>query len=255
MSNTWPQQGLATPNGRRFAVVRRGRVVMSVVALCIFVCCDFQHSCEAICLAGDTAYPIRKAVFESIYQKHLWGVNAQGVGHSGPGSTMASTKIYRVFLQDFLADHDIRSVIDAGCGDWEFSQAIDWSGIDYFGCDIVEPIISENKKRYGAQNIHFFTCDIVTTELPTADLLIVKDVLQHLSYRDINQFLKQLPKYKHVLIINDVDPASLSVVNRDIKAGEHRPLDLTRPPFSMPMSKLLAFKCGIETKLVLHQAR
>ena len=35
--------------------------------------------------------------------------------------------------QQFLKDNAIRSVVDAGCGDWEFSQAIDWTGIDYKG--------------------------------------------------------------------------------------------------------------------------
>jgi len=45
-------------------------------------------------------------------------------------------------LQQFLKDNKIRSVVDAGCGDWGLSQALDWGGIDYKGYDIVEAVIA-----------------------------------------------------------------------------------------------------------------
>jgi SAM-dependent methyltransferase len=203
----------------------------------------------------SNSYQGRKEVFENVYRNKEWGVNSSEVGHSGIGSTMENTKIYRFFLQDFLAAKKIHSVVDAGCGDWEFSKSIDWSGINYSGYDIVESLIAENKKRYGASNIHFFACDIVNTQLPPADLLIVKDVLQHLPNKDILGFLKQLPKYKHVLITNGVDTRSLSAKNEpDIAAGgRYRPLDLTLPPFSLPMVKILAWANGGDAKLVLYQ--
>src|SRR5689334_20558292 len=76
-------------------------------------------------------------VFTGIYGRGTWGTNDAGVGTSGAGSTLQATAVYRAFLQQFLKDHAIRSVVDAGCGDWEFSQAIDWTGIDYRGFDIV----------------------------------------------------------------------------------------------------------------------
>lgn len=204
----------------------------------------------AVALSGTA-----ENVFDRIYRDRIWGTNERGVGRSGFGSTLEFTKFYRVFLQDFLAAHDIRTVVDAGCGDWEFSREIDWSGIDYLGCDIVESVIAENTRRHGAPNIHFVACDITATDLPRADLLIVKDVLQHLSNQDIERFLEQLEKYEHVLIINDVDPDTFSASNQDIRTGEYRPLDLTRPPFDLPMTKLFAWHHGGYTKLVLHRQR
>jgi SAM-dependent methyltransferase len=205
--------------------------------------------------ADQAASNTRGQVFDDIYRNRVWGTDARGAGTSGFGSTMAFTTVYRAFLQDFLAKNRIRSVVDAGCGDWQFSRSIDWTGIDYAGCDIVESVVREDQERYGAANVRFFRCDMVTTDLPAADLLIVKDVLQHLSFRDIQQFLKQLPKYKHVLIINDVDPVSFTTVNRDVETGGYRPLDMTHPPFDMQMNKLLAWHVGGYTKLVLHRAQ
>ena len=197
----------------------------------------------------------RRNEFEQIYAKGTWASDIQGKGTSGGGSTLDATKVYRVFLQDFLAKQRIRSVVDAGCGDWEFSQAIDWTGIDYLGLDIVPSVIAENRRRFGAGKVRFAVADIVRDELPPADLLVVKDVLQHLSNADIARFLAQLPRYRHVLLVNDVLPDSLSAEPADIPTGRYRRLDPTRPPFSLPGVKVLVWRYGGATKLVVYLKR
>ena len=211
-----------------------------------------------LCLIGfastglaDTAKPPpTKQVFEEIYRSAKWGTNAKGDGNSGTGSTAHATLLYRTFLQQFLKDNEIRSVVDAGCGDWEFSSLLDWTGIDYRGYDIVDSVVAANTKKYGKPKIRFFAANIVETELPAADLLISKHVLQHLSNRDVSKFLAQLPKYKHVLLINGVDRMTMSAANADIVAGEYRELDVTRPPFNVAGVKVLSYWDGIH----MHQA-
>ena len=194
----------------------------------------------------------RSHAFEVIYAQKGWGVDEQGRASSGAGSTMEFTRLYRVFLQDFLAAHGIRSVVDAGCGDWQFSRAIDWKGIDYLGVDIVPSLIDENRRTYAAPGVRFAVADIVRDELPPADLLIVKDVLQHLPDADITRFLARLARYRHVLIVNGVDPRTLSAEPRDVPAGGYRPLDITQPPHSVPGIKLLAWRHGTHAELVVH---
>lgn len=206
-------------------------------------------------LPAATEDDARRRAFELAYAERQWGRDRHGKGTSGAGSTLDATRQYRVFLQDFLAAHDIRSVVDAGCGDWEFSRAIDWKGVDYLGVDIVPSVVKSNQQRYAAQNIRFTVGDIVRDPLPPADLLLVKDVLQHLSHADIRSFLAQLPRYKHVLIVNDVDPVSLTAEEQDIPAGRYRPIDLTRPPHSLRATKVLVWRHGSSTKLVLHVRR
>jgi SAM-dependent methyltransferase len=200
---------------------------------------------------GSSADPTETA-FETVYHDSRWGQNVEGVGHSGTGSTMAATLLYRTFLQQFLADNHIHSVVDAGCGDWEFSQAIDWTGIDYQGFDIVGELVDADTKRFGKPNIQFIHANIVDTDLPPADLLIAKHVLQHLPTADIQKFLTQLPKYKHVLFTDGVDPTYLSALNTDIQPGSYRVLDLMRPPFNLTGVKVLTYWDGKDMHQVEH---
>ena len=84
-------------------------------------------------------------------------------------------------------------------------------------------------------------------DLPKADLLISKDVLQHLRNGDIVELSKQFPKYKHCLITNDVDPSSNTSSNMDIAhIGEYRTLDLTHYPFNMAGTHIFNYKSPYE---------
>lgn len=197
----------------------------------------------------------RAEAFERVYEAGLWGTNEAGVANSGTGSTVALTVVYRAYLQDFLKQHDIHSVVDAGCGDWEFSRVMDWSGIDYKGYDLVPSIVEEDRKRYGAPDRQFFVADVVEADLPPADLLICKHVLQHLPNRDVSRFLKQLPKYKHALFVDGIDGETLTAPNVDISPGQYRPIDLTRPPFGLHAQKELLYFDGLDTHEVLHFER
>lgn len=74
-----------------------------------------------------------KEAFTKIYDTGAWGRNSAGEGFSGSGSLLEQTVGYRQFLQKFLSDHNITSVVDIGCGDWTFSHAIDWTNVNYLG--------------------------------------------------------------------------------------------------------------------------
>jgi SAM-dependent methyltransferase len=195
-------------------------------------------------------------VFTSIYDDKTWGANGEGRGTSGTGSTLQATVVYRAYLQQFMKDNGIKSVVDAGCGDWEFSSAIDWTGIDYRGFDIVQSVVARNVERYGKRtNIKFSVGNIITDDLPPADLLVSKDVLQHLTNKDIVAFLaKQLPKYKHILLTNGVDARTLSGANGDIAIGDYRPIDLTKPPYNLSGLKVLTYWDGQHMHQVVHAA-
>jgi hypothetical protein len=120
---------------------------------------------------AEAREPTAQEVFTDIYRHAIWGRNDQGAGNSGPGSTLQSALIYRTFLQKFLKDYDIRSVVDAGCGDWEFSQALDWNGIDYKGSVTRGQVRDrQNKRRFRGGEHPVFA--VVELNLPPADLLI-----------------------------------------------------------------------------------
>lgn len=172
--------------------------------------------------------------FNTVYQRADWGKNKQGQGHSGAGSTAEVTQRYREFLEQFIKKHKIRSVVDAGCGDWEFSKLVDWQGVDYLGIDISDRVVNRLIRLHQKENIRFRAGD-VTEKLPSADLLIIKDVLQHLPNLWIQRFIKnnlQKGRYRYAIITNDRAPKKHKN-NKDIYVGSYREMDLSLPPFSL----------------------
>jgi SAM-dependent methyltransferase len=242
------------PHDRKRSLLELGGVALLLIALTVLVYRDYERE-AALEAAPRIESEARRKAFEAAYGDRRWATDSQGKGTSGEGSTLEATKPYRAFLQDFLVTHGIRSVVDAGCGDWEFSQAMDWTGIDYLGLDIVPAVIAANRARFGKPGIRFAVADIVRDPLPAADLLIVKDVLQHLPDSSVDRVLAQLPRYRHVLIVNDVELDTLTAKTRDAEIAAYRPLDVTRPPYSVPGAKVLAWRHGHTAKLVVHVQR
>lgn len=172
--------------------------------------------------------------FEEIYLKNKW------VYGSGEGSLPEHTRGYVKVLQKFLRQRCITTVVDVGCGDWQFSRLIDWSAVSYDGFDVVSSVIAENQKRFSSDRVKFHLYSGNPTELPTADLLIAKDVLQHLSHRGVKAFFPELKRYKYAIITNCVNPCG-PTANADIEDGDFRYLDLRLPPFSIEADELFSF--------------
>lgn len=173
--------------------------------------------------------PLTKT-FNRIYSEGVWGRGVGGKGTSGSGSTLEITREYRAYLEDFIRKHRVRSIVDAGCGDWSFSSAIDWGGASYLGVDIASDVIEANRSKHQKRGVTFQVGDI-TAELPPADLLISKDVLQHLPDALVHKFITnnlKKGKYKWVLLTND-----RGIGNTDIVPGGYRAIDLSAPPFEV----------------------
>ena len=189
-------------------------------------------------------------VFDRIYENAVWGVDSTGKGHSGMGSTLAVTAKYRQFLEKLIRDENITSIVDAGCGDWQFSSHIDWGGAKYLGIDASTAVIKRVHNLYASPNVSFQRGD-VTEPLPEADLLIIKDVLQHLPNRSIEKFIRsnlQPSRYRLAVITND--RFEDRKYNRDILLGEFRPLDLSREPFDLNITEEFRLFDDLPEKIV-----
>ena len=181
--------------------------------------------------------------FNRIYAEGTWGRDLAGKGTSGTGSTLEITREYRAYLEDFIKTHHIKSVVDAGCGDWTFSSAIDWHGASYLGVDIASDVIATVRAKHEKATIKFQVGDI-TDDLPAADLLISKDVLQHLSNELVHNFIEnnlRKRKYKWVILTND-----RGNTNSDVESGGYRAIDLAAPPFDVKGLVDLPIKFGNE---------
>jgi 2-polyprenyl-3-methyl-5-hydroxy-6-metoxy-1,4-benzoquinol methylase len=169
-------------------------------------------------------------VFTGIYERGVWG------GGSGAGSNIERTAMYAGLVQYLVTSPAIRTVVDLGCGDWRFSRHLDLSQVDYTGIDVVASVITENQARYARPGIRFQEADVASFALPDCDLVLCKDVLQHLGNVNVMRVLSQRPRAKCWLITNDFHP-----VNEECENGDTRPLDPTAPPFSFPARPVLAF--------------
>lgn len=168
-------------------------------------------------------------------------------------SLLENASPYIDFLQDFMKENNIRSVVEVGCGDWKVSRYITWGDIQYHGYDVVKGVINQNRKKYGSPFIQFSYADAISTELPEADLMICKDVLQHFPNEDVKSFLGQTSKFKHCLIINDTSYAKNEEnENKQISKGGYRPLDLSRQPFKVKGMKIFTYSSGDTTKQVFY---
>ena len=183
---------------------------------------------------GQPALEDLSRQFSKVYDQGVWGPG------SGVGSLPQHTVEYRDFLKQFIQENGIKSVVDLGCGDWQFSRHIDWSGITYTGVDIVASLIEKNQREFGRDgNITFHKFESLD-KLPSADLLICKDVLQHLSNNMVKAYLAEFKqKYKFSLVTNDDEPVDLQ--NIDIAAGGWRTLRLDLEPFCEPGEIVLSW--------------
>jgi len=169
-----------------------------------------------------------KNIFTEIYNNNSWKCDES---KSGPGSKLSTNKKLLFLLQNFVKENNIKRIIDCGCGDFNWMKTFNFDLIDsYVGIDIVEPLISENIKKYQTDKIKFECKSIVDDLLPDSDLIICKDVLFHLSFDDALSSLSNFNKTKcnYLLSTNFTN-----FKNRDIKSGDWRPINLMSKPFNV----------------------
>jgi len=164
---------------------------------------------------------------------------------------------YRAFLERFLHLNNIGSIVDIGCGDWQFLRFVNLAGVRYHGFDVVESVIERNRRLYAAENISFDMIPDDFDDVPLADLLIMKDVLQHLSNEEIlrhrDGLFSRFPKclltnsYRK-LRLHNYDMASNDYTtghNYQIASGDFRCLDLNADPFNFGGAYVLEFSSPI----------
>jgi hypothetical protein len=113
-------------------------------------------------------------------------------GPSGPGSSLRSTASLRKMLSEFLYSHNIKTFLDAPCGDWLWMQTINLTGLQYFGGDITNVTVQVNQRCFGSDNIHFHWFDLTCMIPPAVDLILVRDVLFHLPEDRVHTVLKNI---------------------------------------------------------------
>jgi SAM-dependent methyltransferase len=172
---------------------------------------------------------ITEAVFTEIYRRNTWGDRES---LSGPGSSVMRTRYLRPRLIALIAELDVRSVLDAGCGDFNWLRLAELPGVVYTGVDIVEALVAQNIERHSSPNRAFLKADLLSDPLPQADLIFCRDCLVHFSFEDIRRALANLKKCGATWLLATTFTALER--NEDIETGGWRPLHLQLAPLGFP---------------------
>jgi len=164
-------------------------------------------------------WPTKKAM-QQVYEKQLWGTIGS-VFYSGEGShSKVIVTPYLEAVKMFLQELNNPPVIcDLGCGDFNIGNQL-LSNCDYYiGVDIVPELVEYLNRKYTIENTNFLCKDIAKDSLPSADVALLRQVLQHLSNIEISAILKKLYQYKYVIITDHI-PAGDFEPNIDIISGQ-----------------------------------
>lgn len=201
-------------------------------------------------------------IFWKIYKEGVWGNGSRDYPFSGPGSNPDIALPYVNFVRKIIDEYKIETVLDVGHGDWAMWKDYKFEDLIYTGIDLAKGLSAQNTKILGSKNRKFLETSVLSS-LPDADLLICKDVLQHLSLLDIDIILAKLSKFQYIIICNDIygsksflkkfryhiqpkarlrrisnfnSPFYRSILplnNSEIISGGYRGLDLEDPYFSL----------------------
>jgi hypothetical protein len=186
-----------------------------------------------------------REIFTNVYQNKLWGAASpenESPFYSGPGSSDPQivdpyVETVKRFFDSFPAK---QKAVDLGCGDFRVGSRIIDSFDSYTACDVVPELVDFNQKYWRHLPVEFSVVDLVKDEIPTGDVLILRQVLQHLSNDDISKFTKSIPRgFSYLLLTEHLPSENDFLANKDkvsgtdIRLGSGSGVVLTQPPFNV----------------------
>ncbi|WP_299120601.1 class I SAM-dependent methyltransferase [uncultured Tenacibaculum sp.] len=187
-------------------------------------------------------WPTKDAMIQ-VYEKNLWGGNASEF-YSGDGSHDVNiVKPYIEVVTSFL--NSLKNgliVCDLGCGDFNIGKQLVKQTKKYIAIDIVPNLIAYNKEQFKEENLEFRCLDIAKEELPTADCLIIRQVLQHLSNAEVQRIVAKLSAFKYIILTEhlpggDFEPNKDIISGQGIRLKKKSGLNLLAPPFNFKIKQ------------------
>lgn len=172
----------------------------------------------------------REEIFSRAYSTRIWGSSES---HSGTGSELAATITIRKELPRLLEKYQIKTMLDAPCGDWNWMRHVDLPVEKYLGVDVVASVVDVNNERYGNDQCSFSHCDITVDDVPTVSFVLCRDCLVHLSNQDIFSVLKNFKRNGIEYLFTNNYPEVTKNVNQ-FSGLPWRKINLLLPPFNFP---------------------
>jgi hypothetical protein len=172
----------------------------------------------------------REALFTQVYETSGWDSTESG---SGTGSELRATVDIRERLPEILTRLDVKTMLDAPCGDLNWMRHIPLPVEKYHGVDIVASVIEKNRAEYGDEHRDFAVADLTKDKLPEVDLVLCRDCLVHVSFQDAADILENFRATgAEWLVINTY--ANVERNHNQFTGRNWRQLNMSLPPFNFP---------------------
>jgi SAM-dependent methyltransferase len=178
--------------------------------------------------------------FREAYRSRAWVSSKDQLSPSGLGSETSATRTIVEALPALLVRLGCESLLDVGCGDWNWMREVRLP-CDYVGIDIVPEVIEANR-RYERVGVAFQVGDAIEGPLPQADLVLCREVLFHLSFRDGMAALANIRAAGRWLLATS--DAGIWF-NSDIATGDFRRINLERSPYRLPRPRAVVSDGGV----------
>jgi SAM-dependent methyltransferase len=158
---------------------------------------------------------------------------------SGPGSTLDATTPIRSFIERIISEYSVETIVDIGCGDWNWMSQVNLGRATYLGLDVVPETVEMNKQRFGdRQNVSFEFTNAIQQVPPAGDLVIIRDVLFHLSNDNAFSVLQNINRSGSKLLLTTTFPdiesnADLERYGANIDGWGYRPINVEASPFNL----------------------
>jgi len=184
---------------------------------------------QVYCAIRQWRFNYMESIFSEIYHA-LLKEGAETV--SGPGSTLLQTGVIRAELPILMDEINAESLLDVPCGDLHWMKHTKLNIKRYIGVDIVPELIEQNKQKFGNDTRKFFKLDISKDDLPQMDIILCRDLLPRLTFRDIFRVIRNFKKTESQYLLTTTHTEVKT--NWNIITGSWRPINLQLPPFNFP---------------------
>ena len=174
--------------------------------------------------------------FTSIYEKNTWNGKES---KSGTGSDLINTEAMRPLLVDLINSLNVESMLDLPCGDFNWMREIigELNIKEYLGGDIIPSMLKDCELKHSGIPIvaapKFAYINMIEDVPPKVDLILCRDGLVHLSYKNVIKALKNFIASGSTYLITTTF-TDRSRRYPDIVDGGWHPINFQLPPFNFP---------------------
>jgi hypothetical protein len=223
---------------------------------------SFLASPADIALVDRSEGELRAERFATIFESGFWNLENKAPSSdskSGVGSSAEHALLVGRVIQQAVSALGVSTMLDIGCGDLRWMRLVAFNAsVSYTGWDIVPALIRMHREHDWADAAPmaertFEVRDAVLDSPPRVDLIMIKDVLEHLLLVDVKRALTNVwESGSRYVLLRRIDYAMTahafaagtgmrSQVNTDtsntayaLPGGGYRYLDFMAPPFNLP---------------------